>query len=66
MVAAHLEDLAAARECGMRTVYVERVGEERRPELGAREGLVDVWVGVGEGEGGFLEAARKLAGWVGE
>ncbi|KAL2126853.1 hypothetical protein VTI74DRAFT_128 [Chaetomium olivicolor] len=62
MVAAHLEDLAAAREAGMRTVYVERPGEEEwKPDeeryVKARE-WVDLW--VAEGDGGFLEVARQL------
>ncbi|KAK3900980.1 haloacid dehalogenase [Staphylotrichum tortipilum] len=64
MVAAHLEDLAAARRVGMRTVYVERpeeeawgVEEERYQEA---RGWVDVWVGErgggvkGGGGGGFV------------
>jgi 2-haloacid dehalogenase len=62
MVAAHLEDLLAARECGFKTVYVERKDEERSGHLREREGLVDVWVSVGEE--GFVEAARKLRGWM--
>ena len=64
MVAAHLGDLEAARGLGMRTVYVERRGEE---EWGVEEerykearGWVDLW--VGEGEGGFEEVARALGG----
>lgn len=62
MVAAHLGDLEAARGVGMRTVYVEREGEE---EWGVEEERyrrarewVDLWVGVGEG--GFEEVARRL------
>jgi len=31
MVAAHLEDLQAARECGLQNVYVKREGEESWP-----------------------------------
>jgi 2-haloacid dehalogenase len=64
LVAAHLGDLAAARAVGMRTVYVERRGEE---EWGVEEERyrqarewVDLWVGEGEGEGGFEEVARRL------
>ncbi|KAK4190656.1 HAD-like domain-containing protein [Podospora australis] len=62
MVAAHLGDLAAARELGFRTVYVERPGEEEwEPEeeryAEARK-WVDVW--IGEGEGGLEEVARRL------
>lgn len=63
MVAAHLNDLAAARAVGLRTIYVERKGEEDWPEgderrTAARE-WVDLWVGVDEG--GFVEVARRLA-----
>lgn len=62
MVAAHLDDLAAARAVGMRTIYVERWreedwGEEDERRREARE-WVDLWVGVDEG--GFLEVARRL------
>jgi 2-haloacid dehalogenase len=62
MVAAHLGDLAAARGQGMRTVYVERAGEEEM-EIGSEEyeaakGWVDVWVGVAEG--GLVEVARRF------
>ncbi|KAH6722454.1 S-2-haloacid dehalogenase 1 [Leptodontidium sp. MPI-SDFR-AT-0119] len=62
MVAAHLGDLKAARECGMRTVYVERRMEEAwRPgseEFEDAKKWVDVW--VKEDEGGFLEVARRF------
>lgn len=58
MVAAHLNDLEAAKGCGFRTVYVERPQEERNPELVGKEGLVDIWVKM-EQEG-FVEAARQL------
>ncbi|KAH6845032.1 HAD-like domain-containing protein [Chaetomium sp. MPI-CAGE-AT-0009] len=62
MVAAHLKDLAAARGYGMRTVYVERPGEEEwkadeERYVQAKE-WVDVW--VAEGEGGFKEVAKRL------
>ncbi|KAM0717931.1 hypothetical protein Q7P37_006263 [Cladosporium fusiforme] len=59
MVAAHLGDLEAAQKCGLATVYVERPQEEREGHLREKEGLVDVWVGMQEG--GFVEAARRLA-----
>ena len=69
-MAAHLGDLKAAGEVGMRTVYVEREGEESwggEEVEGARgEGWVDLWVGVEEGEGGedgrggFWEVGRWL------
>ncbi|EFQ28258.1 haloacid dehalogenase [Colletotrichum graminicola] len=62
MVASHLGDLMAARSRGMRTVYVERPGEEDWEKGGEAfedaRGWVDVW--VGEGEGGFEEVARRL------
>ncbi|KAK3627802.1 hypothetical protein LTR56_019035 [Elasticomyces elasticus] len=56
MVAAHLDDLKAAKANGFRTIYVERPLEERRPEL-REEGFVDVW--VEQGENGFITAAQK-------
>ncbi|KAF4126265.1 2-haloacid dehalogenase [Geosmithia morbida] len=63
MVAAHLNDLEAARGCGLRTVYVERPQEEAWSEDDERyrdaRGWVDLW--VGEGEGGFEELARRLS-----
>lgn len=62
MVATHLHDLAAARECGMRTVYVERPreqswGEDEQRFKDAKE-WVDLWVS-GE-ENGFETVARRL------
>ncbi len=57
MVAAHLDDLKAAKSNGFSTVYVERPLEERRPEL-KDEGFVDVW--VKEDEDGFITAAQRL------
>ncbi|KAK5124377.1 hypothetical protein LTR85_001594 [Meristemomyces frigidus] len=57
MVAAHLDDLKAAKSNGFRTVYVERPREERYPEL-KEENFVDVW--VSEGENGFVTAAQRL------
>ncbi|KAI3396575.1 hypothetical protein diail_12024 [Diaporthe ilicicola] len=62
MVAAHLNDLDAARKLGLRTVYVERDGEEdweagdERYE--AAKGWADLWVGADER--GFVEVARRL------
>lgn len=62
MVAAHLGDLQAARSCGLRTVYVERTGEEAwavgSPEYEDAKGWVDIWVKE-EGEG-FVELARQM------
>lgn len=65
MVAAHMYDLKAARDCGMRTIYVERKDEEDMDEEGVEEarGWVDLWIGwTGAPEGGFVELARKLEG----
>ncbi|KAI5860260.1 haloacid dehalogenase [Durotheca rogersii] len=62
MVAAHLGDLAGARACGLRTIYVERPGEEAWDPAEERyveaRRWVDLW--VAEQEGGFLEVARRL------
>ncbi|GAB7366284.1 hypothetical protein MBLNU230_g7841t1 [Neophaeotheca triangularis] len=58
MVAAHAADLRAAKECGLRTVYVQRPGEEREGLAREECGFVDVW--VGEGEGGFVGLAERL------
>lgn len=50
LVAAHLYDLEAAKKCGFRTVYVDRVDEERwgREKVQAAREWVDVWVEIGE------------------
>ena len=67
MVAAHLTDLKAARGCGLKTIYVEREGEEswsnEEIEAAKKEGWVDLWVGLDEGDEkrGFLEVVRRLA-----
>lgn len=62
MVATHLNDLKAARGCGLRTIYVERDREEDwSPE---QEGYleaktwVDMW--VTEGEDGFVAVAERF------
>jgi 2-haloacid dehalogenase len=64
MVAAHLNDLKAAKENGLQTVYVERSGEE---EWGADEveqarqgGWVDLWISSRDGSMGFITVAEKL------
>jgi 2-haloacid dehalogenase len=62
MVAAHLKDLKAARECGLRTIYVERKQEEEwSPDdesyKEAKE-WVDLW--ISEAEDGFVELARRI------
>lgn len=59
MVAAHLGDLAAARDYGLRTVYVERRGEEEEGRYKEAKEWVDLWVSVDED--GFLTVAKKLA-----
>jgi 2-haloacid dehalogenase len=62
LIAAHLNDLKAARGCGYQTIYIERKQEEGWSEEEARkakqEGWVDMWVTVDEG--GFLEVARRF------
>jgi 2-haloacid dehalogenase len=63
MVAAHLDDLKAARSNGFRTVYVERPLEERHVEMRESAGeWVDVW--VKENEDGFVETAKKLGATI--
>ena len=68
MVAAHLADLEAARECGLQTIYVERVGEESWPtgkiDDAKSRGWVDMWVNIGDNSvgGGLLELVRNLEG----
>ena len=62
MVAAHLNDLKAARACGFRTIYVERRREEdwkpEQEEYKDATTWVDMW--VAEGEDGFVEVARRF------
>ncbi|RMJ04884.1 hypothetical protein CDV36_014451 [Fusarium kuroshium] len=62
MVATHLNDLAGARACGLRTVYVERPDEEAWAKDDERykqaKDWVDLW--ITEEEEGFLTLARKL------
>lgn len=62
MVAAHLNDLKAARDCGFRTIYVERKQEEdwkpEQEEYKEAKNWVDMW--VLEDEDGFLEVARRF------
>ncbi|KAG9254551.1 HAD-like domain-containing protein [Emericellopsis atlantica] len=63
MVAAHLNDLKAARDCGMKTIYVQRAQEEAWSEDDERykdaKNWVDMW--VSQDEGGFEEVARRLS-----
>lgn len=58
LVAAHLDDLKAAKSNGFSTVYIERWMEERNLEGRKEADYVDVW--VKEREEGFVEAARRL------
>ena len=66
MVAAHLGDLNAARQFGLRTVYIERKGEEAwtkaEIEKTREEGWVNVWIGVDEANavGGVMALAEIL------
>ena len=66
MVAAHLHDLRAAKECGMQTIYIERAGEEQWAAGGVseakKEGWVDMWVDKDENVvgGGIIELMRKF------
>jgi len=62
MVAAHLNDLKAARDLGFKTIYVERKGEEdwdpEEQQYKDASKWVDMW--VSEEENGFLEVARRF------
>lgn len=62
MVAAHLNDLKAARGCGFKTIYVERKEEEDwkvdSEEYSDAKSWVDMWVTVEED--GFVEVARRF------
>ncbi|EKV10723.1 Haloacid dehalogenase, type II [Penicillium digitatum] len=62
LVAAHLNDLKAAKSCGFQTIYVERELEEKMSKEEAEkvkaEGWVDMWVDL-ESDG-FREVARRF------
>jgi len=62
MVAAHLDDLKAAKDLGFRAIYVQRPleedWEESKVEGAKTAGWVDIW--VNEDEMGFLTVAEKL------
>jgi 2-haloacid dehalogenase len=64
MVAAHLNDLKAAKGTGFQTIYVERPGEEDWSEeevaKAMTEGWVDIWVIAKSGSKGFVTIAEKL------
>ncbi|KAJ5549698.1 hypothetical protein N7535_002365 [Penicillium sp. DV-2018c] len=62
LVAAHLEDLQAAKSCGFQTIYLERHLEEARDSEGVtrarEEGIVDHWIPVGGS--GLVGVARHF------
>ncbi|CAI6335006.1 unnamed protein product [Periconia digitata] len=62
MVAAHLNDLQAAKSLGLQTIYVQRPMEEDWPnedvDKARSDGWVDLW--IGEGQQGFVTVAEKL------
>jgi 2-haloacid dehalogenase len=64
MVAAHLDDLKAAKRNGLQTIYVERPGEEawdkEQVDSAMKEGWVDMWISQGHGNMGFITVAEKL------
>ena len=64
MVAAHLNDLKAAKDNGLQTIYVERPGEEdwdgEQIDRARQEGWVDLWIGSNGGTRGFITVAEKL------
>ena len=62
LVAAHLDDLKAAKACGFHTIYVERPGEERHRAM-IDEGIQEIW--VKKDEDGFVAVAEKLGIQVG-
>lgn len=62
MVAAHLNDLKAARGQGFKTIYVERPREEDwrvdSEDYKEAKGWVDLW--ITEDEEGFIAVAEKF------
>lgn len=62
MVAAHLGDLAAAHQHGMKTIYIERRQEEEwdvaKVDQAKKDGWVDMWIPLHEQ--GFVEVARRF------
>lgn len=64
MVAAHLNDLQAAKSYGLQTIYVERPGEEdwssEQVEKAMKDGWVDLWVSQGGENNGFVTVAERL------
>ncbi|KAI4112404.1 MAG: hypothetical protein LQ345_006446 [Seirophora villosa] len=68
LVAAHLSDLKAAKECGFQTIYLERVDEEDwtadEVAQARREGWVDMWIGLDDHRthelGGLCEVRARF------
>tara|TARA_R110002003_G_scaffold433_2_gene19693 strand:+ start:3232 stop:4134 length:903 start_codon:yes stop_codon:yes gene_type:complete len=64
MVAAHLNDLQAAKQNGLQTIYVERPGEEDwntdEVEKARQAGWVDLWISAKDGSKGFITVAERL------
>lgn len=60
LVAAHLNDLKAARGCGYQTIYIERSQEEQfsEEEIEEAKSWVDMWISINEP--GFEEAAKRF------
>ncbi|KAJ5888787.1 hypothetical protein N7495_008828 [Penicillium taxi] len=62
LVAAHLHDLKAAKDCGFHTIYVEREAEDtwnaEQIAQAREDGFVDIWIELNTG--GFNEVARLL------
>lgn len=64
LIAAHLNDLRAAKDCGYRAIYIERPAEEdwniQEVEKAREDGWVDIWIGQEKGSGGFVTLAERL------
>lgn len=64
MVAAHLNDLRAAKDNGLKVIYVERPNEEEwsleQVEKAQQDGWVDLWIKSGNESNGFITVAEKL------
>ncbi|KAL2039639.1 hypothetical protein N7G274_007498 [Stereocaulon virgatum] len=66
MVASHLNELKAAKECGLQAIYIERPGEEswdaEQVQEAKESDWVTLWVGLDDKVvgGGILEVLREL------